>query len=152
MGYMSTRRKRSIFELFEEIRNQINRMFEEVFEPIFPLETPMSDVSRRELQPLTHVSETAENIIVTVDLPCVRKEDIKISATENMVKVEAPMKECVKFSPYGTIQKEAEFDVFKKTIRLPVAVEPEKAKARFKSGILEIVLPKKTVGFRIPVE
>ncbi len=149
---MSTRRRRSVFELFEELRNQINRMFEEIMEPLFPPETPMHNVSGRELQPLTHVRETEESIIITVDLPCVKKEDIKVNVTENMVKIEAPMRECVRLSQYGAIQREAEFDVFKKTVRLPVAVEPQKARARFKGGILEIVLPKKITGFRIPVE
>jgi len=127
-------------------------MFEEVMEPFLPPETPMYDISKRELQPLTHVSESEENVIVVVDLPCVKKEDIKLSATENMLKVEASMKECVRLSPYGTIQKETEFDVFRKTIRLPAPVEPEKAKARFKNGILEVILPKKITGYRIPVE
>ena len=149
---MSTRRRRSVFELFEELRNQINRMFEEMMEPLFPPETPMHNVSRRELQPLTHLRETEESIIITVDLPCVRKEDIRVEATENMVKIEAPTRECLRLSPYGAIQREAEFDVFRKTVKLPVAVEPQKARARFKAGILEIVLPKKIAGFRIPVE
>ncbi|RLI01841.1 hypothetical protein DRO30_03525 [Candidatus Bathyarchaeota archaeon] len=149
---MSTRKRRSIFDIFEEIREEINRFFEEFMGPIFPVEAPMQNVPSKELQPLTHISETEENLIITIDLPCVRKEDIKVNATENMVRVEAPMRECVRIDFYGPFQRGAEFEVFKKTIKLPTPVDPKRAKARFKSGILEIILPKKIAGFRIPVE
>ncbi|MGP3668073.1 MAG: Hsp20/alpha crystallin family protein [Candidatus Bathyarchaeota archaeon] len=148
---MSTRKKRTVFDVFEEIREEINRFFEEFMGPMLPVEAPMQNISNKELQPLTHISETEENIIITIDLPCVRKEDIKINATESMVRVEAPMRECIRIDFYGPLQR-VEFEVFKKTIKLPTLVDPKRAKARFRLGVLEIILPKKVVGFRIPVE
>jgi len=148
---MSYRRKRTGLDVFEELRGEISRMFEELAESMFP-EKPMHNASRRELQPLTNIYETDGEVVVTFDLPCVRKEDIKLRVTETMLKVEASMKECVRFTPWGPQQRETEFDVFKKTVRLPVAVDPRKAKAKFKEGILEVALPKKPVGFEVPVE
>lgn len=41
---------------------------------------------------------------------------------------------------------------YKLHVPLPHAVVPEGAKARYKDGVLEITLPKKIEGKRIPVE
>jgi len=143
-------RKYSIFELMEEFRRRIRRLFEESFEPFF--ETPMYDVEKKELSPLSQITETEDEVIVMVDLPCVEKEDIKLEATEDALKIEAPLRKCIKISPWGTIRKEMEFSLFKKTIRLPVKVDPEKSRAKFRDGILEVRFPKKITGFEIKIE
>ncbi|MEM3061895.1 MAG: Hsp20/alpha crystallin family protein [Candidatus Bathyarchaeia archaeon] len=144
------KRKYSIFELIEEFRRRVEKLFEESLETFF--ETPMYDVERKELSPLSQVTETEDEVIVMLDLPCVEKEDIKLEATENSLKIEAPLKKCVRISPWGPIRREAEFSSFRKVIRLPSKVDPEKSRAKFKYGILEVRFPKKVAGFEIEVE
>lgn len=148
---MSSRKKRTFFDLFEEIRSEIDRMMEEFTEAMLP-EAPMYDVAKKELQPLTNVQETEENLIVTIDLPCVRKEDIKLHITKDSLKLEAPTRQCIQFGPWGPFQRQVEFEVFRKILKLPTPVEAKKAKARFQGGILEVIIPKKVLGFEIPVE
>ena len=148
---VAVRRRRTIFEIFEELRSQMDRFLEELLGEE-DRETPLCDVAKRELKPLTHITETEDEVIVTIDLPYVRKEDIKLSATENTLKIEAPSREKIRFSPWGPYKHETEFECFRKTVRLPVNVEPEKAKAKFKDGILQVSLPKKIHGYRVPIE
>ncbi|WP_309492570.1 Hsp20/alpha crystallin family protein [Candidatus Hecatella orcuttiae] len=148
---MSTRKRRSFFDLFDEIRSEIDRMMKEFTEAMLP-ETPMYDVTKKELQPLTNIQETEENVIVTIDLPCVRKEDIKLHITKDSLKVEAPTRQCIQFEPWGPFQRQVEFEVFRKILKLPTTVEAKKARARFQGGILEVTIPKKTVGFEVPIE
>lgn len=148
---MSERKRRSIFEIFEELVGHVDRVFEELV-GMAPFETPLCDITKRELKPLVHISETEDEIVVTIDLPYVRKEDIKLSASENTLKIEAPVRERIKISRWGPYQREVEFEYFRRTITLPSVVDPERARARFKDGILQVVLPKKIYGYRIVVE
>jgi len=145
------RRKKSVFDVIEEFRRQVDSMFEKLGEPLVE-EPPMYDVGRKELRPLTQINETEDEVVVTVDLPCVSKEDIKMEATDSLLKIDAPVRECVKFGPYGPVQRETEFDTFRKVIKLPALVKPKMCKARFKDGVLEIRLPKKIGGVRIQID
>ena len=144
------KKKYSIFELMEEFRRKIEKIFEESFEYFF--ETPMYDIERKELSPLSQIIETEDEVIAMFDLPCVEKEDIKLEATEDYLRIEAPLKKCIRISPWGPVREEVEFSLFRKTIRLPSKVDPERSRARFKDGILEVRFPKKIVGFRIEIE
>ncbi|RLI28271.1 hypothetical protein DRO53_00865 [Candidatus Bathyarchaeota archaeon] len=148
---VAERRRKSLFDIFEEIVGHIDRVIEELV-GIEICESPLCDVSKRELKPLVHVYETEDEVIVTIDLPYVRKEDIKLSASEDTLKIEAPIRERVKLSRWGPYQREVEFEYFRRTIKLPSNVEPERAKAKFKDGILQVFLPKKIYGYRIAVE
>ena len=143
------RRRRSIFEYIDELRSRFEELFNE-FEERF--EKPMWDFERRCLEPLTEVRETPTEIIVTVDLPCVRKEDVKLHATENMLTIEALMYRKIKFNKLRAIYHEAEFQSYHKTVKLPSSVDPENARARFKDGILEVRLPKKYKAYSIKIE
>ena len=148
---MAERKRKSIFEIFEELMGHVDRVIEELV-GVEVCESPLCDVTRRELKPLVHITETEDEVIVTIDLPYVRKEDIKLSASENTLKIEAPIRERLRLSRWGPYQREVEFEYFRRTIRLPSNVEPDKARARFKDGILQVFLPKKIYGYRIVVE
>lgn len=148
---MATRKRKTIFDIFDEIKSEMDRMWEESLGSML-LGTPMCDVSRRVLEPLTNIYETEEEIIVTADLPFVKKEDIKVQITENAINLEAPLKMCFKLTPVGSIRREAEFDVFKKVIKLPMHIDTKKAKGKFRKGILQIIAPKKIEGYEITIE
>lgn len=94
------------------------------------------------LEPLYDVEDKGAEIVVTVDLPRVRKEDVEINTTEDTVEIIAKMSNAVCWERWGGIQKRITFQAFKKQIQFPVHIEPEKATASFKNGILRINLPK----------
>jgi HSP20 family protein len=148
---MSQRKRKSIFEIFEELIGHVDKVFEELV-GVAPFEAPLCDVSKRELKPLVHMYETEDEVVVAIDLPYVRKEDIKLSASENTLKIEAPVRERIRMSRWGPYQREVEFEYFRRTIALPAIIDPEKTRAKFKDGILQVILPKKIYGYRIVVE
>jgi len=89
------------------------------------------------------ISETENEIIVRADLPGFSKEEVSVSATENTLTIEAKHKEEKKERGEKYYTVERKFGSFRRVISLPVEVEPEKAKARMKDGVLEVILPKK---------
>jgi len=113
---------------------------------------PMWDYNTRSLEPLCTISETEDEVIVTMDLPMVKKDDIRINATEDTLEVEAKLKQEMRFAHLRHVCGDVAFTCFRKIIKLPTKVIPEEAKARFRGGVLEIRLPKRIRRYRIKVE
>jgi len=105
------------------------------------------------LEPLSEIQETELEIIIRVDIPCVkRKEDISVKLTEDTATIEAKMENVIQYERWGTFQRQARFFRYSKTFALPSKIDPEFSKARFKNNVLELRLPKKERHFTITVE
>ncbi len=93
------------------------------------------------IEPLHELEVGRDNVRITVDLPGVRKEDVKLEISETAVRLEAVCRLAGKGLCY------------KKEIELPVEVDPSGARAKMRGGVLEIVIPIKGRKFqRIKVE
>ncbi|MHC1567307.1 MAG: Hsp20/alpha crystallin family protein [Candidatus Syntropharchaeia archaeon] len=105
-----------------------------------------------DLEPLAEIEEREDRIIIMVDLPNVRKEDIEVHATEDAVEISAKMSQFVEWKKWGSIQREITFKSFRKYISLPSRIDPGKAEAIFRKGILKIELPKMKERFLIGIK
>ena len=94
------------------------------------------------LEPLYELDDKEDGILITFDLPRVRKENVEITTTEDTVEVIAKMSDAVCWERWGSVQRRITFQTFRKLIRLPEAIDPERARASFRNGILRIRLPK----------
>ncbi|MGO9379464.1 MAG: Hsp20/alpha crystallin family protein [Dissulfurispiraceae bacterium] len=124
----------------EDMRRDMDRLFEEFAKPsrrrrVWPksegLVIPSMDLYARK-----------NDIVVKVDLPGVRREDIDLTITKDslIVKGEVKRDEEVKEEEYFISERSN--GNFSRTITLPFEVENEKAQASMNNGILEIVIPK----------
>ena len=135
-----------MYKSFDDIEREIDEAFEELMST-----HPMWDSSTGRLEPLTQVTELLDKIVVTMDLPLVRKEDIHLTIEERCVNLEAPLARCVKYERWGT-HSDCEFSSFYKVVNLPARVNPDEAKAKFLNGVLSVELPKTVKGKKINVE
>lgn len=105
------------------------------------------------LEPLTEIQETDNELIVRVDMPCVRsKDEITVNVTEETVSIEAKMEKAVQYERWGTFQRGMRFFKYSKTFTLPTKIDPERAKGRFVKNVLELRLPKKGKVFKIEIQ
>ncbi|MGQ9469645.1 MAG: Hsp20/alpha crystallin family protein [Nitrososphaerales archaeon] len=126
---------------------------DELFEEFEELMRPSWDAAEKCLVPLVNIEDRDDEIIVTVDLPCVEsKEDIDLSVTEDNLEIIARMKESIRWERWGTSQRNLEFETFRKSIRLPEKVDPEGSRATFRNGILKVSLPKVRKRFTIKIQ
>ena len=80
-----------------------------------------------EREPLTDVIEGDDDVFITVEVPGVEKEDININIKDSSIHIEVD-------SPNRK---------YHKSIDLPCSVVPDKAKASYKNGILDIIIKRK---------
>jgi HSP20 family protein len=136
------------YEEIRELERRVNRMFRDFWrrgpkmlgpgEGIMPYEGEV-------VEPCTDICETDKEIILRAEMPGVDRGDININATENSIEITAETKREEKEEKEGYIRRERRYGKFYRSYSLPTSVDPDKAKAKYKNGILEVRLPKKEV-------
>jgi HSP20 family protein len=116
----------SIFDEFERFMRRWQKFFEEI---------------ERQVEEDTDIVEENDKIKVVIDMPGVEKEDIKVYVSEDGKTL--------------TVDAKGKDRKYHKEIRLPAAVDPNKAKATYKNGVLSVELEKvekKKRGFEIRID
>jgi HSP20 family protein len=86
--------------------------------------------------------ETGDNLVVSSALPGVKPEDVEITVTGDALCITAESKAETVPESASFYQQERRFGVCARSLILPVAVQVEKAEAKFKDGVLTLTLPK----------
>src|SRR5437868_5423935 len=120
-----------------DLRDEMNRLFELPF---------MSNVARQAQlfsgwAPALDLYQNDDNVVVVVELPGMRKEDIEISLHDGMLTIAGERKEQ---TTEGDKAERSERYVgrFRRSITLPTRVDASKVNATYKDGILTVILPK----------
>jgi len=139
---VSTRRRRSIFEIISEYYDSLEEMAEQIEETLF--ERPSWNQKACTIEPLRDVTVTPKEVIVTVDLPYTEENTVQVKPlSKNTIEISAEMRRKIRFDDFGITHYKGEFQKFHCQTRIPVPVFMEKMEVQFKRGILEIHLPRK---------
>ena len=92
--------------------------------------------------PALDVYDTKENLVVTVEVPGMKKEDIEISLHDGLLTVSGERKDLREQTEGQAFRSERYFGKFQRSLSLPSAVDGNKVKANYKDGILSIHLSK----------
>jgi HSP20 family protein len=95
------------------------------------------------------VAEKNGAYVVSAELPGVKKEDIHVSIDGAQVTLEAEVKREKEASQdERVLHSERLYGKIMRSFTLPQEVDESKAEAKFKDGVLELTLPKKTAAQR----
>ena len=92
--------------------------------------------------PVIDIEEADDHIIVTAEIPGMKKDEIKISCSGNSLTIsgERKRKREEKDKTYHRIERY--YGRFIRTINLPIGINQDKTKATYKDGLLTIILSK----------
>lgn len=125
--------------LASELFDDMDRFFED-WNRFTPTVQAYND---RAFNPACDISETDEHYLMSVDLPGMKKEDIKIEISGDTLTVSGERKFESAENKKQKIQRyEKSYGFFKRSVTLSQAVEAEKIEARYENGVLELYLPK----------
>lgn len=119
----------------EEIRKEMDRLFEEFLSPIRGRRHTRAEGV---ISPNVDIYEKGNEFIINIELPGVNKEDIDLTITDDRLIVKGEIKR-----PEGILQEdfiinERVYGSFIRSINLPADVDRSSVKATLKNGILEI--------------
>jgi HSP20 family protein len=123
------------FTELDEIQQRLNRLF--LDRTAHTGETAFVD-----FMPRVDIEETEAAFLVKADLPDVKKEEIKIHVRDGVLAIEGERKQVKEEKGKQFHKIEREYGRFARRFALPSDVDPDKVRAEFKDGVLNVVLPK----------
>ena len=136
-----TRRERStsldLWDAFDELRGELERSFGNFELPAVP------GLLDWQTGPLIDVVEGDDEVLVLVDVPGVRKQDLELSVTGSLLSIKGEKKLPEDGKGKKTVRKETWAGSFSRTLSLPDTVNPEKVEALVKDGILRVRIAKR---------
>jgi HSP20 family protein len=138
-------RRKGLRPVFSDIENFMEKVFNE---DLFWV--PVFDQAFR-----ADIKETEHEYIVEAELPGFEKEDINITFENNTLNISIRPDEVVDETRDNFIRKERRTGRIERSFYLE-GVDEEKISAKYKNGLLTVVLPKKEPGLKrsknIPIE
>jgi len=98
-----------------------------------------------ELKMKVDVKEDEKSYTIKAEVPGVKKEDIQVDVNGNQVSIRAEVKsEKEEKKGEKVLHSERYYGMVSRSMQLPSDVDSQAAKAEYKDGVLNLVLPKKT--------
>jgi HSP20 family protein len=105
---------------------------------------PVAMPGEAELKMKVDVSESDKAYTIHAEIPGVKKEDIQIDVDAGQLSIRAEVKhEEEKKEGEKLLHSERYYGMVSRSMTLPVEVDAQGAKAEYKDGVLDLMLPKK---------
>lgn len=120
------------------LRDEVDRLFRG-YVGRFPGEKGLAE---EYWYPMIDLEETPDAVVVTAEIPGMKKKDISISIRGNQLSIfgERKREKKEKGKTYHRIERS--YGVFRRSVTLPTDILLDQAKASYKDGLLRITLPK----------
>jgi HSP20 family protein len=137
---------------FYELQREMNRLFDDFFTPFdrfsaggFPLTSRWGErkPASTAFSPRVDVSETEKEVKVSAELPGMDEKNITVEMDDASITIRGERQEEQEEKGKNWYRREQSYGSFHRTVPLPASVHGEKAKAKFKKGVLTITVPKR---------
>lgn len=105
--------------------------------------------------PNLEIAERGGRLVVRADLPGLTKDDVKVELRDDALCIEGERRQEREEKRKGLYRSERTYGRFYREVPLPEGVDPERATASFKNGVLEVTMPappRQAKGRRVPIE
>ena len=92
--------------------------------------------------PALDISERKDAYLVTVELPGIEADDLKITLEDGLLTIQGERHFAHDSSEQQFHRVERHYGAFRRSITLPAQVQAEQIEASFENGVLQIVVPK----------
>ncbi|MBI5562150.1 MAG: Hsp20/alpha crystallin family protein [Deltaproteobacteria bacterium] len=98
-------------------------------------------------EPATHapnvdVYSTRAELIIEIEMPGVRREDIDVTLLKDAISIKAVKAECFEDAKVNYVCMERSFGRIFRQIEIPFAVDAARIKAVYKNGLLTVTIPR----------
>src|SRR5262245_40226824 len=124
---------------FRSLQSRINRMLEDGFGV-----APADDTwALSTWAPACDIYETGNEIVVKLELPEVKRDNVHVSIENNVLTIRGERKFEGDTSRESYHRVERAYGEFVRSFSLPATIDSAKVEAEFKDGILRVTLPKR---------
>jgi HSP20 family protein len=120
------------FSPFNSLSAELDRLFE----------APLAALARQSWSPTIDVLEEKDNYFILVELPGLKREDIKVSLEDVTLTISGERKVEKRTEETSVHRVERFIGRFERSVALPATVSAEKVKATYTDGVLTLTLLK----------
>jgi len=120
------------------LREAMDHLFDDAFTRPFG----MTDGRHTSSIPAIDMYQTDNEVVVKASLPGIKADDVQINMTGDLLTIKGEMKQADEGKSKNYHIHEQRWGAFERSVRLPISVVSDKAKAEFESGVLTVTLPK----------
>jgi HSP20 family protein len=134
---------RDPFALLRQLTGEFDRFFEEPAWPAFrwPAFRAKAFGAGNKWFPEIDVFEKDNRLVTKLDLPGLKKEDVKVEVTDGYLAISGERKTEAEEKKEQFYRCEREYGTFYRSVPLPAGVTVEDVKATFADGVLEVSVP-----------
>ena len=115
--------------------DRLNRMFNSAFS---------GEMARSAWAPSVDIYETPDQtVVVKVDLPDLKREDIAVTFENNVLTIEGERKVASDVAREQFHRIERQYGAFRRSFTLPITVDAGKVDANYQDGVLTVKLPRR---------
>ncbi|HET7221453.1 MAG TPA: Hsp20/alpha crystallin family protein [Vicinamibacterales bacterium] len=131
------------FSLIRQMTSEFDRMFEGFGTPAFqwPLLRTRPQLEAANWFPEIDVFEKDNRLVTRVDLPGMKKEDVKVEVTDGNLTISGERKSETEEKKDRFYRSERQYGSFYRAVPLPEGVKLEDIQATFADGVLEVSIP-----------
>ncbi len=139
-------------DFFGSLRDEVERVFEDFDRGLWGLPARWQGTGLKHfrrprlsfaLTPSVDVVEKDDAFELTADLPGVDEKNIEVKLSGGMLTIKGEREEHKEEKKKDYYLSERQFGSFERSFQVPESVESDKIDARFKNGVLTVLLPKK---------
>ncbi len=123
-----------------ELHQEVDRLFEEFWSPGVGMRRDWRDESL--FSPVCELEESEDRLLITLEMPGVAKEDIRIEVMDRIVRVSAEHRQEERRRERGRWYSERRIGRYRREFALPMGVDPEHIETDYRDGVLRIAVPK----------
>ena len=123
---------------FVQLWNEVDQLFSNMVRSTGLAEWPQAGSIGLPVE----VSDSGTELKVRAELPGVDEKDVSVELQGDALTVRGEKKGAEEHKEEGYYLAERRYGTFKRTLRLPYAVETDKVQATFKNGVLTVTMPK----------
>ena len=134
-------RRQEPLNLLRQMTAELDYMFDE---PWTLFRWPSADMASPDAPiwaPKVDVVTKDNKLVTRVDLPGMKKEDVRVEVADGFLTLSGERKKETKEEKDNIYREEREYGSFCRTVPLPKAVKAEDVKATFNNGVLEVTVP-----------
>ncbi|NET36789.1 MAG: Hsp20/alpha crystallin family protein [Cyanothece sp. SIO1E1] len=124
------------FREMESLQREMNRLFDRL------MPGHNGGNSAIAFMPSAEIEETAEDILLKLEIPGLEPKDLDVKVTEDSVSISGERRSEVKSEEKGMMRSEFHYGKFERVIPLSTHIQSDGVQAEYKNGILTLTMPK----------
>ena len=100
-----------------------------------------ADETEHPFRPAADLYETPEGLVLRMEIPGTVREDLGIDLVGQQLIIRGQRRPAPPADTHRVLLYEITYGKFERSIQIPIPIDPEGIKARYRDGILEVKLP-----------